>query len=276
MIQNLHTHSVFCDGKDTPEQMAQTAIEKGLTSLGFSSHGWAHPQDENSLTDEEEAAYIYAVMAARTRYRDRLKIYLGIEEDLSGRVYDDPAFDYVIASVHFVPTPAGRLKPVDYSPEVAREIVEEDFGGDFLAYARAYYREVKKIADRPEADIVGHLDLIMKYNEGEVMHPFTDPAYLDLAQEAIDALIATDKIFEINTGAISRGYRSEPYPHATLLQYIHAHGGKVCITTDCHDRTNLDCGYDLAWKRAKAAGFDEIMILTDDGFVPVSLYPEQK
>ena len=272
MKQNLHTHCRFCDGKDTIEDLVRTAIDKGFDSLGFSSHGYAHPLDACSLDDEREAAYIYSVMEARTRYKDRLKIWLGIEEDLTGRIYADPAFDYVIASCHFIPTPSGEWKPVDYSPEKAREILEEDFGGDFLAYARAYYREVKKIVARPEADIVGHLDLLMKYNEQEAMHPFADPEYLALAQEAIDMLIAAGKIFEINTGAMSRGYRSEPYPHAILLQYIHDHGGKVCITSDCHARQNLDCGFDIARARARAAGFDEVMVLTDNGFEPESLW----
>ena len=27
---DLHTHTVFCDGKNTPEEMVLSAIEKGL------------------------------------------------------------------------------------------------------------------------------------------------------------------------------------------------------------------------------------------------------
>ncbi|WP_305233858.1 histidinol-phosphatase HisJ family protein [uncultured Faecalibaculum sp.] len=272
MKQNLHTHCQFCDGKDTVEELVRTALDKGFDSLGFSSHGYAHPLDACSLDDEREAAYIYSVLEARARYGDRLKIWLGIEEDLTGRIYADPAFDYVIASVHFIPVPDGQWKAVDYSPELTREMIQTDFQGDFLAYARAYYNELKKIAHRPEADIVGHLDLLMKYNEGEARHPFDDPAYLDLAMEAIDELIAADKIFEINTGAMSRGYRSEPYPQALLLKYIQTHGGKICITSDCHARDNLDCGFDIARNRAKAAGFDQVMVLTEQGFVPDSLW----
>jgi len=30
IIANYHTHSVFCDGNDTPEVIARTAYEKGL------------------------------------------------------------------------------------------------------------------------------------------------------------------------------------------------------------------------------------------------------
>ena len=30
MIQNLHTHTTFCDGKNTPEEMVQAAISLGM------------------------------------------------------------------------------------------------------------------------------------------------------------------------------------------------------------------------------------------------------
>ena len=38
MKQNLHTHSIFCDGKDTIEEMTLEAISKGFDILGFSGH----------------------------------------------------------------------------------------------------------------------------------------------------------------------------------------------------------------------------------------------
>ena len=35
---NFHTHSTFCDGKNTAEEMVIAAIEKGFDVLGFSGH----------------------------------------------------------------------------------------------------------------------------------------------------------------------------------------------------------------------------------------------
>ena len=40
MLSNLHTHSTFCDGRNTPEQVVTAAIEQGFDSVGFSSHGY--------------------------------------------------------------------------------------------------------------------------------------------------------------------------------------------------------------------------------------------
>ena len=39
-LQNLHTHSTYCDGNDTLEEMIQTCMAKGFTSLGFSGHSY--------------------------------------------------------------------------------------------------------------------------------------------------------------------------------------------------------------------------------------------
>ena len=36
--QNLHCHTRFDDGKDTPETMVLAALDAGLTSIGISLH----------------------------------------------------------------------------------------------------------------------------------------------------------------------------------------------------------------------------------------------
>ena len=38
---SYHTHTTFCDGKNTPMEMAEAALRQGLTALGFSGplHG---------------------------------------------------------------------------------------------------------------------------------------------------------------------------------------------------------------------------------------------
>ena len=51
---NFHTHTTWCDGSDTPEDVVLSAIGKGFSAIGFSSHmsfpgahDWAlDPNDE--------------------------------------------------------------------------------------------------------------------------------------------------------------------------------------------------------------------------------------
>ncbi|WRK54097.1 hypothetical protein SD457_03290 [Coprobacillaceae bacterium CR2/5/TPMF4] len=123
-----------------------------------------------------------------------------------------------------------------------------------------------------EVDIVGHVDLLTKFNENEEFIKFDDPDYLKLAYNCIDQLLAKNKIFEVNTGAIARGQRKTPYPHKTLLKYIYDHGGKICLNSDCHNKEMLDCHYQESLELIQSCGFTTMMELTKDGFVerPVS------
>ena len=41
-------------------------------------------------------------------------------------------------------------------------------------------------------------------------------------------------VFEINTGAISRGYRTVPYPSADQIAYIRSKGGVLILSSDSH------------------------------------------
>lgn len=38
MLSNYHIHSTFCDGKNTPVEVVEAAIQKGFDAIGFSGH----------------------------------------------------------------------------------------------------------------------------------------------------------------------------------------------------------------------------------------------
>lgn len=264
--QNLHTHSTYCDGKDTIEEMVLTAIEKGFTVLGFSGHGYNHPIDECSMDDERTKLYINDVLNAKEKYKDEIKIYLGIEQDSIGRTFEKKnPYDYILGSVHFVPYKDTYLA-VDYDKETTERLLHEEYHNNFIEYAKAYYEEVKKLAKKPEVDIIGHVDLLMKYNEDESFIKFDDKEYLNLAYACIDELINSNKIIEVNTGAIARGMRKTPYPHKTLLEYIFQKEGKICLNSDCHNRQNLDQSFEESLKLIRSCGFTSMMELTEEGF----------
>ncbi len=263
--QNLHTHSVYCDGKDTLRHMAETALEKGFDSLGFSGHSYVSDDDPCCMTREGTKAYVREVLALKEEYRGRLGIFLGIEEDSLLRLDGKAPFEFVIGSVHDL-CRGGVSMAVDDTREVLVRMTDEWYGGDFRALARDYYAEVRRVASWPEVDIVGHLDLLTKFNEDESFIAFDDPAYVREATDTIDAAAGT-KIFEVNTGAIGRGYRRTPYPMRNLLEYLHAVGARMVLTSDCHDAAYLDCHFADSLALLKACGFRSLMLLTDRGFV---------
>lgn len=265
---NLHTHSYYDDGKDSIDEMVQTAADKGFTVLGFSGHAY-NPLDECSMSPEKTKLYQQDVKRWKSNPPKGMKIFLGIEEDSLNPVHPDD-YDYVIGSVHYL-TKNGQAYPIDYSQERFENMLAQGWNNDIYALCQDYYQAIKKQAENERMQIVGHIDLIAKYNDDQTYFRFDDPKILAMAKEAVEALAKAGKIFEMNTGAISRGYRSQAYPSDPILELIFQNQGKLLINTDCHNRKNLDLGITECLKRAKDAGFTELYTLTENGFTGVPI-----
>ena len=114
--------------------------------------------------------------------------------------------------------------------------------------------------------IVGHLDLAAKFNHQQPLFDEAHPRYLAAAADAVDALRKHDLIFEINTGAMSRGYRRAPYPTAELLKMMRERNCRICITSDTHSAGTIFHAFDEARELAKSCGYRESWVLTKNGF----------
>lgn len=266
--QNLHAHSLFDDGRASCEEMVRGAIAAGLSSFGLSVHS---PMPGESWTAPKERLPAFRAEMARLKeqYAGRIRLWTGIEYDLVSEP-DFGGFDYVIASVHAIDC-AGVHWAVDDTRERAREMIDRAFSGDRDAAAAHYFSLVKGIARMDEADIVGHFDLLTKFNEPEPLYDTASPAYRRAALDAMEALAAAGKIFELNTGAVSRGYRTDFYPSAGLLNALREMGGRLTISSDSHAADTVAFGFREAEKKARDAGFDCLWVLTDAGFAPVEI-----
>jgi len=264
--QNLHTHTTFCDGADAAEAMVKGAITKGLSSIGFSGHAPTRADGSFCMSAEKTLAYRNELLRLRLAYAEKITIYIGLEIDAI-----DPAsregFDYLIGSVHYFKKD-GRLLSVDHTPEILRRAQNELFSGDALAMAAYYFNSVADFAQRGDFDILGHFDLITKFNEGGAFFDEADPAYQRIALSALERAAASGKLFEVNTGAISRGWRSTPYPAPFLLQALKELGARMIVSSDAHSAQALDCGYEQAVSLLKRTGFEEIWELGSKGFFP--------
>ena len=240
---NYHTHTVFSDGANTPEEMVLAAIDLGLESIGFSDHSMSYFHPNWSIADEKFALYMQTVGELKEKYKDRIRVYCGLEQD-----YMSPppmaGLDYLIGSVHWLQVGEKHLQ-LDHSRKVLIDGINELYGGDPDALAEAYYDLVGRFAENPAITFIGHFDLITKFDQ-------TDPLFLPTErytaawQNAAKKLIAAGKIFEMNTGAISRGYRTEPYPSPEILRFWGENGAKVIINSDSHHVSTLTTAFDRA------------------------------
>ena len=266
--QNLHVHTTFCDGKDTPEEMINEAIARGFDSLGFSMHSRV-PYSPMIITDERIEAYKREIIRLKDVYKDKLKIYLGVEHDYYSSS-SPSGFEYNLIAVHYLKTKNG-ICGFDRSLEATVKYINDNFDGDGMAFAKRYYETVAICADKEKFDIIAHIDLVTKNNEIGKFFDTSSKEYIGYAYDAIDALRGKVPFFEVNTGAVARGYRSEHYPQMEILKRLHECGFGATISTDCHNKAYLDFQFDEARELLLSAGFKSKFIFTENGFAEALL-----
>ena len=249
---NYHTHTTWCDGADSPENVVLAAIDKGFREIGFSSHAmFPEKAPDWTLTPEKALAYVADIRALAAKYASRIRILCGVEADYvpggaspDRSVYAALAPDYVIGSVHFVVAPDGARVPVDHSPELLAQGLAAHFGNDAEPFVRAYFRQQREMAANFDFDVIGHPDLVRKFN---VKAPYFDEDagwYREELELTAEAFAASGKIVEVNTGAISRGWLDDAYPSASFRALLRARGVPFILGADAHAAGHIDAAFD--------------------------------
>lgn len=268
-LSSLHTHNTFCDGKNSIREMIEGAINRGFTSIGISSHAYTgYPFDTCGIRKDSLEDYYNTVLSLKDEYRGRIDVFLGLELESrtegEKRPIIDPRLDYTIGSVHLFRTPGGFFS-VDNTPEEWKEALKA-FNGDKTALIENYLSELASFAEESSFDIIGHYDLYTKFNEKENLFDESDRGYRSLALKYLDRIIDSGKIIEVNTGAMSRGWRTLPYPAIFLLGHMRKRNAKIILNSDAHSVDALDYGFDRARSILLSLGFDKEMVLTPSGW----------
>ncbi len=260
---NLHGHSTYCDGANSIEQMILAAIDRGFDIFGFSGHSHLPFDDSWCMSVENTKEYIKEVRSLAAKYDNKISILCGVEQDYLSETPVEQ-YDYVIGSVHVIPKD-GNYISVDYTPEHLIESIEKYYDGDALSFAEDYFQMIGDVYKKTKCHIIGHFDLLTKFNEKTPIFDTSHPRYVSAVDNALSKLLASDVIFEVNTGAISRGYRTTPYPAPDILKKIHEGGGKVIISSDTHSIESVDSGFEDALIYIKDCGFNKISAIDKNG-----------
>ena len=97
---------------------------------------------------------------------------------------------------------------------------------------------IGKFGDKESVDA-----LIAKFNEGGVLFDEAHPRYRAAALAALDRLAGEGVAFEVNTGAVAKGWRTQPYPANWLLEELQARGARLIFSSDCHKADQLLAGW---------------------------------
>lgn len=250
MYSDSHLHSSFSSDSDTPmEEMIQTAISKGLSSMCFTEHMDLDfpPGEFDFLVDMD--AYQQTLLKLSKKYEEQIHIRFGIElglqphlgNQLSNFVNSYP-FDFVIGSVHVV----DRLDP--YESVFYENRSEEEA---YLRYFTCLLENVKKYSC---FNVCGHIDYVVRYGPNKNLY-YSYQKYQEIIDEILRVLVDKNIGLECNTGGFKYGL-GHPNPTEEILKRYHEMGGEIItLGSDAHVPQYIAYDFERAVDILKQCGF---------------------
>jgi histidinol-phosphatase (PHP family) len=248
---DYHIHTLYSDGKATPEENIEAAISAGIREIGFSEHvNLISGKQDWCMDISKVPAYISHIKFLR-KTEKRIKVRLGLEvdyfagkENLLYEFINKLGLDYVIGSVHYM----GKTT-VDSSPEYYE-------GKNIDDLYESYFNIVNEAVASGLFDIIAHCDLVRIYN----FKPLRDPEslYRNLAK----VMSKHDVAFEINTNGRNRPV-GDFYPDRRFLRIFNEENVTVCVNSDSHMPSRIGQYFDEAYGLLKEAGYKEMAVFSN-------------
>ena len=275
---NLHTHSIFSDGKSTPEEVVVEAVRQGLNVLGFSDHSPVPFENSFAIKDDNIQNYIDTIKALKEKYKDNIDVYCAMEMDfIPGTVKDFKKtketlrLDYMIGSVHLVGNDIDRLWFIDGSKyETYDEGLFNYFDGDIKKGVRAFFYQYNEMIETEEFDIVGHFDKIKMHNRGRYFNE-DEKWYRDYLMETLTLIKEKSLIVEVNTRGLYKKRSDDFYPSTWMLPIMHEMNIPVVISSDSHKAEELTLCFKEAEDALRTAGYKETFCYKNGSFRSVEL-----
>ena len=268
MLATYHNHSKWSDGKASLDELLTAARAMSIGELGVSDHWVLHPEGTQfkwAMPTNRLPDYFAAMQALREQAKSQAgtEVRIGLEVDwFPGhglplrQALSKFDFDYLIGSVHQIDVPfipGVGVFMIDGSPAAWEKITEAQRD----QVHRAYWRNMKSLAESGLFDIVAHIDLAKKF----AFYPT-----IDLSQEISEALdsIADAKtssgnrlVVEINTAGWHKPC-GDAYPSPEILRECRRREIPVTINADAHQPEHLLRDFDRAAQLLAAAGYREV------------------
>lgn len=261
---NLHTHSIYSDGKSQPREIVEEAVRQGLVQLGFSEHSPLPFDNTFSVKTEKMPEYVAEINLLKEEYRDRIEIHCGLEADYISGVSETFAvtkekyhLDYLIGGVHLVGQSANpeELWFIDGSKwEVYDDGLQKFFNGDIRKGVRRFYEQTNEMLEHEQFDIIAHFDKIKMHNRDRYFHE-DEVWYRSLAMETLDLIREKGIIMEVNTRGIYKKRYNGFYPSPWILEEACKMRIPVIISSDAHHFSELTMEFDSAEEAIRNAGY---------------------
>jgi histidinol-phosphatase (PHP family) len=233
------------DAEGELTEYLKTAQARGLTEIGFSDHFHVKKQDY-SMSRTKLAEYVRKVEAFKKTVDFPIKLGLEIDfiSGLENEIVDVlriANFDYVIGSVHFID--GWGFDDPKYIAEYQKWDVNKLYC--------AYFGLVQQCAKSRLFNIIGHADLIKKFN----YRPKGDITEIYL--ETVEAFKKSNVCVEVNTRGLMVPC-NEIYPSKVFLKMCFEAGIPITLGSDAHSPKEVGNGFSQAVKLIREVGYEKI------------------
>jgi len=263
-----HSGQYCRHAKDSLRAVVLRAIEQGFTHYGLSEHC---PRDRaQDLYDDEDGlspsdlARLFEDYAREARqlqeeFAGDIELLVGLETERlppsswagrMGQLRDRIDADYLVGSVHEVD---GTW--VDYSAELTAEAAEACGGVEALRVR--YFDALTELVTTLRPEVVGHLDLVRRFDGHELKFTRTE---LAAATATLEAAREVGAVLDVNAGPARRGF-GPVYPSPELLTLACEMDVGVTLGDDSHGVDAVGVGLDACLAAIAAAGYQRVHYL---------------
>lgn len=244
---DYHMHTTFSDGAAGVDEMAQAAIQKGLSRITITDH-MPLPFDMRYAMEKERIdEYRRAVRAAQEKYAGRLDINMGIEIEYipQHRFWIHSilkmGWDVSIVSVHTL--------IIDNTPHMVNgsktefEKLMSAVNYDIRTLYTLYFKILQAALKTGWFDIAGHLD-VMKKHLG-FQHSMNEQrlSYQALVEDTLDIIRDRNMKMEINLSGLDHPAK-ETYPGTWIVKKAVNKGIGVVLSSDAHCPEDIARGFE--------------------------------
>lgn len=252
---DLHNHTLYSHGQDSPAAMFAAARQQGLELFGFSEHsprplGYDYTREYREQLTRHLPDYVAQVRELQERYPG--KVLLGMEMDWLGEAqafvrractaYD---FDYLLGSVHFVGTWGFDDQAGDWEPLTQAQ--------RFAIYER-YFLALGDMARSGLFQIASHPDLIKIFSLESFRQWLQEDDAHDRIRSALLAIRDAGMAMEISSAGL-RKICKEIYPCPAIMRHAADLKLSVSFGSDAHAARDVGYAFDTLEAYARSFGF---------------------
>lgn len=236
----FHSHTQFCDGHATMEEMAIAAISEEFRFYGFSPHSPIPIPSPCNMKSQDVEEYLNEVKHIQIKYANRgCQFYAGMEIDYLGKewgpalpYFNEIGLDFSIGSVHFIPSQSGDYIDIDGSFDNFKKKMLNNFRRDIDYVVDTFFLQSIDMINAGGFDILGHFDKVGQ-NASYYAPGIEDGThYRSLMDEIVDLIIQKKTLIEINTKA--RQEHGRFFPNEKYWKKLVDSGVPIIVNSDAH------------------------------------------